>query len=176
MSIRLTRAMQARVREIWSEDDGCFVSEKTGNTVLGYWANLKPGWECILSGCHTCHEPRDRIANAIKWADPCDCFDCLDSLKRAMPEDLAVWEKAMGATLAECLKKQANETAARLTREVEAMHARDLAALPDGRANSAYGNTAKPWAISETPKPEPFKCPLCGQVITDGKPCGCGAR
>lgn len=21
-----------------------------------------------------------------------------------------------------------------------------------------------------------FKCPLCGQVITDGKPCGCGAR
>lgn len=21
-----------------------------------------------------------------------------------------------------------------------------------------------------------FKCPLCGQHITDGKPCGCGAR
>ena len=24
--------------------------------------------------------------------------------------------------------------------------------------------------------PASFKCPLCGQVITDGKPCGCGAR
>jgi hypothetical protein len=22
----------------------------------------------------------------------------------------------------------------------------------------------------------PFDCPLCGQHITDGKPCGCGAR
>jgi hypothetical protein len=25
-------------------------------------------------------------------------------------------------------------------------------------------------------QPAPFKCQLCGQVITDGKPCGCGAR
>jgi hypothetical protein len=23
---------------------------------------------------------------------------------------------------------------------------------------------------------EPFTCPLCGQRIDDGKPCGCGAR
>ena len=23
---------------------------------------------------------------------------------------------------------------------------------------------------------EPFDCPLCGQHIDDGKPCGCGAR
>jgi hypothetical protein len=26
------------------------------------------------------------------------------------------------------------------------------------------------------PDSEAFKCRLCGQVITDGKPCGCGAR
>jgi hypothetical protein len=25
-------------------------------------------------------------------------------------------------------------------------------------------------------KHAPFKCPLCGQRIDDGKPCGCGAR
>lgn len=25
-------------------------------------------------------------------------------------------------------------------------------------------------------KADPYKCNLCGQVITDGKPCGCGAR
>jgi len=24
--------------------------------------------------------------------------------------------------------------------------------------------------------PRAFDCPLCGQHITDGKPCGCGAR
>jgi hypothetical protein len=27
-----------------------------------------------------------------------------------------------------------------------------------------------------TPEPQPYHCQLCGQHITDGKPCGCGAR
>lgn len=31
-------------------------------------------------------------------------------------------------------------------------------------------------ALAEGEAPAPFKCALCGQVITDGKPCGCGAR
>lgn len=121
--MKLTRAMQARVKgAIWSEDDGAFESE-AGNRVLGYWAELKPGWECTLSGCHTCHEPREGIKNAILWARPCGCYDCLEGLKLATPEDLAVWEAAKGETLAFNLKRQANETAARLVREMNALHA-----------------------------------------------------
>jgi hypothetical protein len=31
-------------------------------------------------------------------------------------------------------------------------------------------------AYEAHPAPQDFHCPLCGQHITDGKPCGCGAR
>jgi hypothetical protein len=35
----------------------------------------------------------------------------------------------------------------------------------------AFGNRAHPLDLMIR-----FDCPLCGQHITDGKPCGCGAR
>ena len=31
-------------------------------------------------------------------------------------------------------------------------------------------------AIRDSEALAPYTCPLCGQRITDGKPCGCGAR
>jgi len=33
-----------------------------------------------------------------------------------------------------------------------------------------------PYASPFTQLCESYKCPKCGQVITDGLPCGCGAR
>jgi len=43
----------------------------------------------------------------------------------------------------------------------------------DGKGPGYTGSMFQAFEV----KPAPFwACPLCGQHITDGKPCGCGAR
>jgi len=38
------------------------------------------------------------------------------------------------------------------------------------------GDAALSAALAALDPFQPFMCPLCGQRIDDGKPCGCGAR
>ena len=63
----------------------------------------------------------------------------------------------------------------------EAGKAAALASLPMSACPFRSGSAKRVWtqgwleAANNAALP-PFHCPLCAQHITDGKPCGCGAR
>ena len=44
----------------------------------GIWAYLAPGWRCIASDSHACHEwNTEALGRAVRWAEPCPCPECL---------------------------------------------------------------------------------------------------
>ncbi len=54
-----------RIEEAWDEGED------------GYWFVCKPGWKCVLSGCHAGHEHTARaLLDAFATVEPCDCEDC----------------------------------------------------------------------------------------------------
>jgi len=61
------------------------------------------------------------------------------------------------------------------TREGAERYVRDLAWRWTLVRDTRVVECSDPVGTSEEER-EPFDCKLCGQHITDGKPCGCGAR
>lgn len=43
----------------------------------GFWAELKPGWACIYSNAHACHEDTARaLLAAVNDVEPCNIPGC----------------------------------------------------------------------------------------------------
>ena len=44
----------------------------------GIWAYLAPGWRCVASDTHACHEwSVEALGTAVRRAESCPCPDCL---------------------------------------------------------------------------------------------------
>lgn len=66
MSILDTLNDHARVAHAYRDEDG-------------WWADLKPGWVCIHSSAHTCHEDTaNALMTAVNDAERCTCGDCAE--------------------------------------------------------------------------------------------------